>query len=407
MPSGRDIIVISSIEWDFHWQIHQEIAFRFASHGFRVLYIENIGIRAPRLGDADRVAARLLGWSRTFFSRGVREVSPNIFVTSPIVMPPFGSRAARAINRWLFLPALKRVARKMKIRDPLLWTYLPTDTAHDLIRLLASPKSLTIYYCGADFSHLANNPNACNQSEAELIRAADLVFCTCRSLVEKCRAHNANVYPVPALVDLSAFPLSEIERNGQNGNGARGLRELAKPIIGYVGGLHRLVDYELLTRMARTRPDWSWIFVGAKLANLGELETLPNVHLLGQRPHSELADYIREFDVCIVPYLNGKATATVVPLKVNEYLRMGKPVVSTALPTVCEFNDRHRVLITAGNESNSFLKSIEDALSLPRDAPTIERRREVAALGDSEACFKKLSELIEEKLEERAKLISL
>jgi glycosyltransferase involved in cell wall biosynthesis len=405
MSSGRDIIVISSIEWDFHWQIHQEIAFRFAAHGYRILYVENIGIRAPGLGDVDRVAARLRTWSKTFFSRGVREVSPNIFVTSPIVLPPFGSAVARAINRRLFLPAVKRVVRKMKIRDPLLWTYLPTDTAHDLIRLLASPKSLTIYYCGADFSQLANNPNACNQSEAELIRAADLVFCTCSDLVKKCRRHNPNVHQIPALVDLDAFPL--IDRNGQNGNGATPLRAFAKPIIGYVGGLHRLVDYELLTKMARARSDWTWIFVGAKLANPGELANLPNVHLLGQRPHSELADYIREFDVCIVPYLNGSATATVVPLKVNEYLRMGKPVVSTALPTVCEFNDRHGVLITAGNESNSFLKSIEAALSLPRDAPTIERRREVAALGDSEACFKQLSNLIETKLEERAKLISV
>jgi hypothetical protein len=47
MLSGRDIILISSIEWDFNWQGHQEIARRLAQAGNRVLYIENMGVRVP------------------------------------------------------------------------------------------------------------------------------------------------------------------------------------------------------------------------------------------------------------------------------------------------------------------------------------------------------------------------
>jgi hypothetical protein len=56
MLSGHDIFLISSIEWDFNWQGHQEIASRLASMGNRVLYVENMGIRSPGLHDVGRVA---------------------------------------------------------------------------------------------------------------------------------------------------------------------------------------------------------------------------------------------------------------------------------------------------------------------------------------------------------------
>ena len=75
MLTGRDIIYISSIEWNFLWQQNQEIAIRLARAGNRVLYIENTGVRAPGLGDAGRVFARLKSWIGKLGSRGVREVA--------------------------------------------------------------------------------------------------------------------------------------------------------------------------------------------------------------------------------------------------------------------------------------------------------------------------------------------
>jgi glycosyltransferase involved in cell wall biosynthesis len=411
MISGRDIVFISSIEWDFLWQIHQEIAFRFALAGNRVFYIENTGLRAPRWHESSRVVSRLQRWLRSLFSGGVREVAPNIFVTSPLVMPPFGPRGARVINRRVLLPAIRRAARKMGIRDALLWTYLPTDTAVDLIRLLSTPKSVVMYYCGADFPLLTANAERCRESENDLLRLTDLVFTTCSQLTERCQGWNQSVHIVPAVVDLDAFPAPQLngrmaaasEQTGKDGpTGADCLSDLGRPIIGYVGGLHRFVDYDLLTQMIRARPEWSWVFVGSTTTDTGLLAELPNAHLLGQRPHAHLAEFISRFDVCLVPYANHALTATVVPMKVNEYLAMGKPIVSTELPTVREFNDKHRILITAPNEPGPFLQAIELALSLPKDENIVSRRREVAALGDSQMCLNAISELIEVKVRERA-----
>jgi hypothetical protein len=63
MLSGRDIILISSIDWEFNWQGHQEIATRLADAGNRLLYFENMSVRTPGLHDARRVARRFFHWA--------------------------------------------------------------------------------------------------------------------------------------------------------------------------------------------------------------------------------------------------------------------------------------------------------------------------------------------------------
>lgn len=409
MITGRDFIYISSIEWSFLWQGHQEIALRLAAAGNRVLYVENTGVRSPGLRDAGRVALRLKRWAGSLRSQGVREVAPNIYVCSPMVMPPFGGRWRRALNRHLFLPLMLRAARRLGMRDVLVWTYLPNDTTVDLTRLLRRESAGLVYYCVADFTQLTPHAARLGQSEREIVTRSDVVFTNCSELAAKFAPWNPHVHVFPVGVNLDAFPFEPHappagapESNGHGKLAGRAAPELIAtlpgPVIGYVGGMHRHVDFGLLREMALRRPDWSWVCVGPHQTAPGELANLPNVHLLGQRPHAELVRHIRHFDVCIVPYVNSVYTATVVPTKINEYLAVGKPVVSTALPPVREFNEEHGVLITAEAEAGSFLGAIERALALPRDAETLLRRRRVAELGDWGARFDAMCRLVEARL---------
>lgn len=411
MFSGRDIIYISSIEWNFLWQGHQEIARRLAEAGNRILYVENMGVRAPTLRDAGRVVERLRRWADAARSEGVREVLPNIYVCSPLVMPPFGSRWRRELNRRVLLRAVSRAARNLGMRDPLFWTYLPTDTTLDLINLTGGRKSGVAYYCVADFTQLTPHAERLRASEREIVKASDVVFTNCSALARSFSAWNPHVHVFPFGVNLDMFPL-EIEpgeadardaggEDKRPGAGASLLEGLPRPIIGYVGGMHRHVDFGLLSEMARARPHWSWVCVGVLQTDVQELAGLSNVHLLGQKPHGELAEYIRRFDVCVVPYVNSVYTETVVPTKINEYLAMGKPVVSTDLPPVREFNEEHKVLLTSEARPDSFLKAVEDALNLPKDSETIRQRRGVAAASEWGTRLAEMTRLFEERLAAR------
>ena len=408
MIQGRDIVYVSSIEWGNLWQAHQEVALRLAAAGNRVLYVENTGVRGPSARDAGRVARRLRRWARALGSGGVREVAPNIYVCSPVVMPPFGPRWRRAANRRLFLPALLSTARRLGMRDVLLWTYLPNDTTLDLMEALGRDCAARVYYCAADFSQLASDPEKLGEAERAIVAGCEVVFANCAELARRFAPWNPNVHVFPVGVNLAAFPAEphapaggagpEREWDGGGAGAASEVGALPGPVIGYVGGLHRHVDWGLVEEMALSRRGWSWVFVGPVQSPVERLAGLPNVHLLGERPHAALAAYVRRFDVCIVPYVNSAYTATVVPTKINEYLALGKPVVSTALPAVAEFNAEHRVLLTAEAEAGSFLGAIEQALALPKDEETLRRRRRVAALGDWDERLPAMCRLIEESL---------
>ena len=403
MITGKDIVFISSIEWEFVWQGHQEIASRLAQAGNRVLYVENTGVRAPGISDAGRISERLKNWIRALRSGGVFQVAPNLYVSSPLVLPPFGSRWQRQINRRFFLPLVRRTLRTLGMRDLLIWTYLPTDTALDLIQLLRTKKSTVVYYCIADFAQLTNRVRQVRASEQSLIESSDLIFAQEPELATHCRQWSDRVHIFPFGVNLDKFPVDDAQAAAlsEDQNSADDLAlisSLPRPLIGYVGGIHRHVDFGLLIEMARARRKWSWVFVGPLQTPVGELRELPNVYLLGQKFHDSLFRYMRAFDVCIVPYVNSVYTATVVPTKINEYLAVGKPVVSTSLPAVCEFNDTHRILQTASNDPNDFLLAIERVLRSPADGATIARRREVASLGSWDTRLEEMCELIEGEL---------
>ncbi|HKP37553.1 MAG TPA: glycosyltransferase [Pyrinomonadaceae bacterium] len=408
MITGRNIIFTSSIDWDDQWQAPQELAVRLSKAGNRVLYIENTGVRSPGFRDTRRVMRRLKHWVKGLRQHSLRQVGPNVWVHAPLVLPPFGSGIRESLNRHFFLPLIGKAARCLGMTDPIIWTFLPTDTTLGVLDLLSSANSRVIYYCAGDFAQLTTDSQQLARNEAQLVRRSDVVFTICEELASHCRQWNSNVHVFPYGVDLKAFPFKDSDfpsnlRSEQGEflwanpspakSGAHPTKNGHK-VIGYIGGWHRHVSVDMLTVMARARPTWSWVFVGSTEMSLNGFDDLPNVYILGQRPHRELAHYIRTFDVCIVPYKRSAYTETVVPSKINEYLAMGKPIVSTNLPWVCAFNEEHQVIVTSQEHPEEFLRGIEHAFSLRDDDALIARRRDVARQGDWETRLESMSELI-------------
>ena len=405
MLSGRDIILVSSIEWDFNWQGHQEIASRLARAGNRVLYVENMGVRAPKFHDARRVAQRLRHWAGSLPGGGVREVAPNLYVCSPLILPPFGPGPRRQLNRRLLLPLLQRAVRSLQFDPAVIWTFLPTDTAAALVSMLKTPRTVVVYYCIADFAGLVPHPPDILKSEREIIGMCDVVFAQGPQLAEHCARGGRRAEVFPFGVNLNRFagngegPAGEAAGDGSTPGW---MAELPRPVIGYVGGIHRFFDVGMLAEMARARPEWSWVLVGPVQTSAGELRRIQNVYMVGPKLHEELPDHIRGFDVGIVPYISNGYTATVIPTKINEYLAMGKPVVSTDLPEVSSFNGEHGILITSPNRPAEFIAAIERALATHGGDTEAARRREVAALHDWGERTERMCDLIERALREKA-----
>ena len=393
MLRGRDIICISSIDWDAHWQIHHQIASSLVTAGNRVLFIENTGVRAPGVRDLSRIRQRAMNWWRS--TKGFREVSPNLFVYSPLFLPFPYSAAARWFNRSVMFRGLQRWMAAVDFHRPIVWTFLPTPLARDLIRALDS--SLVIYYCADDFAATSPAARRVSDSEHELFRQADLVFVTSERLREKAAAYSSHVHAFPAGVDFAKF---EAERHADNGLPAD-LARLPRPIAGYVGALHLWLDQALMVEVSEQLPDVTFVFVGPLQVDMSRLEARPNVKLLGPRPHDEIPRYVKGFDVALVPYSRSDFTDSVYPVKLNEYLAMGVPVVATDLPEIHRFNQRHGDVLAVARDASEFVSRVKRALS--ESGPEHSATRVAVARANSwTRRLDDMSALIEAALERRS-----
>jgi len=393
MNGKPDILCISSIDWDFIWQGHQEIMSRFAADGHRVLFVENTGVRAPNVRDLPRVRQRVRNWWRG--TKGFRQERPNLFVYSPLLLPWPYLRPSRWINAFMLKRALRRWMDATGFFQPIAWTFLPTPLARDL--LAAVKPRLTIYYCIDDFASSSSGAKRIVASEERLFKDADLVFVTSERLRERAARFSNRVHVFPFGVSLERFDAVRREAPEVPAD----LATLKRPVIGYVGGLHQWIDQPLVSAAAEAMPDATFALIGPEQTDVTVMRERSNVRLLGLREHPELPRYIQGFDVGIVPYRLTEYTANVYPTKLNEYLAMGIPVVATDLPEIRQFNVDHGDVVAVASDAGAFSAAIRKAL-LPAGAAEVERRVAVAQANSWQTRIAVMQRLIDEGIERRA-----
>ena len=394
-PRGRmseqwDILCISSIDWDFIWQGHQEIMASLARQGHRVLFMENTGVRSPSFRDLPRLRQRVRNWLRG--TKGFRQEHDNLFVYSPLLLPFPYSRLARLVNRALLLRSLGRWMRTMGFHRPIIWTFLPTPLALDMIAQL--DPELTVYYCVDDLASSSFSARRIARSEIQLFREADIVFVTSEKLRERAVRFRAQVYLFPFGVNYPAFETVRLSSDEI----PEDLRMLPRPVVGYVGGVHQWVDQDLLATVADRLPKVSFVLVGPVQSNVTRLARCPNVHLLGARPHADVPRYIKGFDLAVIPYHLSEYTANVYPTKLNEYLAMGIPVVATDLPEIRRFNKDHGEVVAVAHGVEAFVGAIQQALE--KESPSEAHRRiQVARQNSWDSRISQMTDLIDKAVE--------
>jgi glycosyltransferase involved in cell wall biosynthesis len=97
------------------------------------------------------------------------------------------------------------------------------------------------------------------------------------------------------------------------------------------------------------------------------------VTLVGKQPHERMPEFIAASDICLLPAYDNKIMRDIVPIKMYEYMAMGKPVISTRLSGIMkEFGTDNGVL---------YVERPEDALDKAIEiikAGTIEAHGEKA-----------------------------
>jgi len=137
------------------------------------------------------------------------------------------------------------------------------------------------------------------------------------------------------------------------------LKDLPKPIVGYYGAIADWFDLDLLTKVAESRPQYTFVLIGqVHQVDVSRLQLLPNVHLLGEKNYREIPLFLSHFDVCLIPFKLNNLTKGVDPVKLYEYFSQGKPVVATNMAEL----PHNTGLLYIANGPQDFAQKVDEAL---------------------------------------------
>ena len=378
--SGRDIVCVGFADWDTElWTNQHHLMSRLAREN-RVLFVESLGLRRPQLAGRDlaRIARRL--------RRGLQapRAVDGLHVLSPLVVPLHRSRLVRALNGRLLPWLVGRAARRLGMRAPILWAYVPQAEA--LIDVLEP--SLIVYHCVDDIAaHELIDTASFRAAEERFAARADLVLASAPALAARLRKVSSNVIDAPNVADTERFSRALAPEPLDPAMAA-----LPTPRIVFTGAIVAAkLDLSLLAQLARLRRFWSFVLVGPvgpgdPHTDVSSLASEPNVHLLGLRSYEQLPEVLRGADAGLIPYARNELTESIFPMKVYEYLAAGLPVVATPLPALVNVAE-----VRTAPDAEGIIALLEQALA--EDSP--ERRAERSRAARAHSWERRLEEIAE------------
>jgi glycosyltransferase involved in cell wall biosynthesis len=175
--------------------------------------------------------------------------------------------------------------------------------------------------------------------------------------------------------ELHPMPMAEARA-------ALGLPQDAK-VIGYIGALFRQ-DAALMARafdrIHEVEPSARLMLVGYCNVAVEKLVSQPEaVWRTGRVRYDEIARYLSACDVCWLPLKDSGANRGRYPLKINDYMAVGRPVVATAVGDVAELVRRGGFGVLVADEPDDLASQVLTLLRDPERRDGMGRRaREMA-----------------------------
>jgi glycosyltransferase involved in cell wall biosynthesis len=176
-------------------------------------------------------------------------------------------------------------------------------------------------------------------------------------------------------VDIERFQhLDDTETAKRKAN-----RDFTRPVAGYAGHLYAGRGIEIILACAKALPDWDFVIAGGTpedvraYTNQATQLKLTNIEFWGFIPNSALAEKLSIADVLLMPYQKSVSVSSgaldtvqwMSPLKMFEYMAMGRAIISSDLPVLREvLNEKTATLVdptdpTAWTEALHSLRTIE------------------------------------------------
>ncbi len=305
-------------------------------------------------------------WKRVL-KEGMVGREGKIFIITPIV--PFPSVSIKLVLQFnvfwlnkLQVYIINYYKKKLQLEDIILWINHPYFSAN-LVNQISH--KLFCYDLCDDYNAKEKHKTRLiarliKQNDYYLTRNADIMFVSSKKLFQDRLPINPNIFRIPNGVNLDFFKgtYSLI-------NEPADLKHVPRPRLIYVGNISTTIDIGLLQLINKTHPEWSLVMIGPLhgKALTRMLEKLNSVRLLGEKPYNEAMAYLKICDVAIIPYLKTPWSISIDSLKIYNYIASGKPVVSTEIGGVENFEN----VLFVGKDEEDFVWKIEIVLNELKD----------------------------------------
>lgn len=389
---GRDIVIVGLQPWYFPTGCNsKDIALRLAENN-RVLYV-NFPIKRKALWakEVDPTIERHIRIIREKQEK-IREIGPQIWEFYPtasiesVNWLPFTSmlKAVNYFNNRQFAGDIRNALSVLGFSNIILFNDNDVYNGFYLKELLKP--DLYIYYLRDFLQGYDYWKKHVSVLEPQLLRKSDLVVTNSLYYAEYSLGYNAHSYYIGQGCKFDYFDHTRSFPVPQD------IAGIARPVIGYIGALDSArLDPAIIRNIANDNSNWSVVLVGPEdeVFRQSDLHSLPNVYFLGGKPFDQLASYVQAFDICINPQLNNQITKGNYPLKIDEYLAMGKPVVATRT-TAMKIFEHHTYLAERPDEYPGLIRK-----ALAENDPAKEKERIVFAQSHTwENCVMELEKAV-------------
>lgn len=288
------------------------------------------------------------------------------------------SKVAKSINRAM---------KSLGFENPIVINAFNPLIGLNLVGKLGECKN--IYYCYDEIRAALWCGKHGGKMEDLLIAKMDAVITTSSQLQVTKSKQNQNTHLIKNGVDFELFNKA-YDRTRFN---------KSHKVIGYLGSIDFRLDYELLSDTISRFPDHSFHFVGRITDQAGykKLNQFKNVHFRGALQPEQIPGALRQFDLGLIPFEKNDFTKNIYPLKINEYLAAGIPVVSTDFADLSDFENAAIITKTHQAFVDAIASEIKDD-----SVEKMEVRIKVAEANDWSSRASKVKCLIEKLTENHA-----
>tara|TARA_B100001971_G_C18257046_1_gene583063 strand:+ start:2483 stop:3517 length:1035 start_codon:yes stop_codon:yes gene_type:complete len=311
----------------------------------RVIYVEPVT-------DFISVIFRRSRWYKLKFCT---KISDNIAVVSPITLVVSkGNQLIRCMNQFLQRFYLKFFY--IEWTNTILWSYDPSSYKY----FKRYQPMLKLYFIADEYTiHKGSYLPYIAREEGKTLDSADLTFAVTEKLQASKQKPESPIYLSHNAVNTSLFDIDLDYPTPPE------FTNIERPLIGVVGAVRDWVDVDLIIETAHKNPDLVFTSVGPGWP-FGK-QVPENLLIIGQRPYDKIPAYINSMTVGLIPFKVTEYTRSTNPLKLYEYLALGKPVVVTDMLGYDSFAD----VVFISKNSDQFSENINRALA---DAVRIRSR---------------------------------